>query len=52
VFGANDLAWSFVLVNSHGKLKLFCSPSMKSLKQSHGMIAILALLYNPCPLVT
>ncbi len=52
VFGANDLASFFVFINLHRKSKLFCLPSMKSLKRYHGMTAISSLLYNPCPLVT
>ncbi len=48
---ANDLMWSFVLVNLQGKSRLFCSPSTKSFSQLHGIIAILAPLYKPWPLV-
>jgi hypothetical protein len=47
VFGANDLTWSFILVNLQGKSGLFYSPSMKSSKQSHEMTAISTLVYTP-----
>ncbi len=48
---ANDLMWSFVLVNLQGKSTLFCSPSTNSSNQFHGFTIILTSLYKPWPLV-
>jgi len=51
MLGANDLMWSFVLVNLQGKFGLFCSLSTKSSGQFHGITTISASLYKPWPLV-
>jgi hypothetical protein len=49
VHAVEDQTRSFVLLNLHKKLSLSCSPSTKSYKWSHKIIAISKWVYKPLP---